>query len=406
MIKHLLKLVWNRKRINFLITVEIFFSFLVVFAVLVFAVYYTDNYRQPLGFNYENVWSVTLDMKSASTPGSRESDKQQQFATIKNMLAGLREFSEVESAAGIWGIPYWSGDWTGDREINGKGKDFEIGFNEATDEVKDVLSLNIVRGRWFGKEDDGATNYRPVVINQLMARTFFGDEDPIGKDISNPKDKERVEQRVIGVVDDFRKGGEFSAKRGYVFHRNNLASEKVSPPRSLIIKVRPGVTAAFEEKILARLQAEARDWSFDIKPLTQMREANFQEYLVPMAAFGLIAGFLLIMVGLGLTGVLWQSVTQRTKEIGLRRAKGATRRRIYRQILGELFIITTIGLLAGVLVVVQFPLLNFMGFANSRVYAISAAISLALVYLLTTICGLYPSRLATRVQPAEALHYE
>lgn len=71
-----------------------------------------------------------------------------------------------------------------------------------------------------------------------------------------------------------------------------------------------------------------------------------------------------------------------------------------------MFIITTIGLLAGVLVVVQFPLLNFMGFANPRVYTISAAISLALVYLLTTVCGLYPSRLATRVQPAEALHYE
>lgn len=404
MIKHLLKLIWNRKRINFLITVEIFFSFLVVFAVLVFAVYYTDNYRQPLGFSYENVWGVTLDMKSGSSPGSEESDKQQQFATIKNMLAGLREFSEVESAAGIWGLPYWNGDWSGDREIN--GKQLEIGFNDATDDAKEVFGLNVIRGRWFSKEDDGVTNYRPVVINQLTASTFFGAEDPIGKDVSNPKDKERVEQRVIGVVDDFRKHGEFSAKRGYVFYRNDLASEKVSPPRSLIIKVRPGTTAAFEEKILARLQAEARDWSFDIKPLTQMREENFQEYLVPMAAFGLIAGFLLIMVGLGLTGVLWQSVTQRTKEIGLRRAKGASRRRIYRQILGELFIITTIGLLAGVLVVVQFPLLNLMGFASVKVYTISAAISLALVYLLTTVCGLYPSRLATRVHPAEALHYE
>ncbi|MCI0525167.1 MAG: ABC transporter permease, partial [Acidobacteria bacterium] len=404
MIKHLLKLVWNRKRINFLITVEIFFSFLVVFAVLVFAVYYADNYRQPLGFNYENVWSVTLDMKSASMPEARESDKPQQFATIKNMLAGLREFSEVESAAGIWGLPYWSGDWSGNREIN--GKQFEMGYNEATDDVKEVLGLNVIRGRWFSKEDDGATNYRPVVINQLMATTFFGDQDPIGKDISEPKEKDRVEERVVGVVDDFRKHGEFSAKRGYVFHRNDLAGEKVSPPRSLIIKVRPGVTAAFEEKILARLQAEARDWSFEIKPLAQMRDENFQGYLVPIAAFGLIAAFLLIMVGLGLTGVLWQSVTQRIKEIGLRRAKGATAQRIYKQILAELFVITTIGLLFGVLVVIQFPLLDFLGFASGRVYAYSIAISLALIYLLTTVCGLYPSRLATKVQPAEALHYE
>src|SRR5262249_43904857 len=171
-------------RINFLITVEIFFSFLVVFAVLVFVVYYTDNYRQPLGFNYENVWSVTLDMKSGSTPGSVASEKPQQFATIKNMLAGLREFGEIESAAGIWGLPYWSGDWNGDRTIS--GKQFEIGYNEVTDEAKEVLGLKVVRGRWFGKEDDGTTNYRPVVINQLMASALLGAEDPIGKDDSHP----------------------------------------------------------------------------------------------------------------------------------------------------------------------------------------------------------------------------
>src|SRR5262249_58248512 len=48
MIKHLLKLVWNRKRINFLITLEIFVSFIVLFAVMLIAVYYSDNYRQPL----------------------------------------------------------------------------------------------------------------------------------------------------------------------------------------------------------------------------------------------------------------------------------------------------------------------------------------------------------------------
>jgi putative ABC transport system permease protein len=112
------------------------------------------------------------------------------------------------------------------------------------------------------------------------------------------------------------------------------------------------------------------------------------------------------MVGLGLTGVLWLNVTQRTKEIGLRRAKGATRRRIYKQILGELFIVTTIGLLVGVLVVVQFPLLDLMGFASPEVYTASIFISLGLIYLLTTVCGLYPSLLATRVHPAEALHYE
>jgi putative ABC transport system permease protein len=114
----------------------------------------------------------------------------------------------------------------------------------------------------------------------------------------------------------------------------------------------------------------------------------------------------MLMVGLGLVGVLWQSVTQRTKEIGLRRAKGATAGDIYIQILGEIFIITSMGLIAGLLVVVQFPLLNLLGFLSGKVYIASIVVSMALIYLLTFVCGLYPSHLATKVHPAEALHYE
>jgi putative ABC transport system permease protein len=408
MIKHLCKLVWNRKRINFLVTLEIFFSFLVVFAVIVFAVYYTDNYRRPLGFDYQNVWYIGVERRA----GSGDKDKQQQLETSKRLLAALREFGEVESAAGVWGAPYSNGDWGSGRDDKKTGKSISFGCNAVTDDLKGVLGLRMVSGRWFGKEDDGAS-YNPVVINRKLARDLFGDEDPVGKDISDPEDKKKVETRVIGLIDDFRKKGEFAGLSGYAIYRNDLTFRpgargniQGDPPRSLLIKVRPGTTAAFEEKLLARLQTEAKDWSFSIKPLVDMRASVFQEYLVPMAAFGLVAGFLLIMVGLGLTGVLWLNVTQRTKEMGLRRAKGATRRRIYKQILGELFIVTTIGLLVGTLVVVQFPLLDLMGFASPEVYTASIFISLGLIYLLTTVCGLYPSLLATRIHPAEALHYE
>jgi putative ABC transport system permease protein len=166
------------------------------------------------------------------------------------------------------------------------------------------------------------------------------------------------------------------------------------------------VTRAFEEKLATRLQAVAKGWSFEIKPATELRDEAFQRRLIPIIAVGVIAAFLMIMVALGLTGVLWQNVAQRTKEIGLRRAKGATARHIYQQILGELLVITSVALLIGVAVVVQFPLLDLIGFISSEVYAASIVISLAVIYALTIVCGLYPSWMATKVQPAEALHYE
>ncbi|MDQ3012349.1 MAG: ABC transporter permease [Acidobacteriota bacterium] len=397
MIKHLCKLVWNRKRANFLIAVEIFVSFLVLFAVVLLAVYFSNNYRQPLGFSYQNAWNVGIDMKQLSD----DYFSPEQAETARQLYLALRQFDEVELAAGAHSTPFTHGGSFGRFDLNGGSIDFQR--NEVTDDFNQVMGLKLTRGRWFGKDDDGA-NYEPVVINQTFAHERFGEQDPLGQRLNRTED--RVEQRVIGVVNAFRHSGEFADAANYLFERKNLNDPKQRPPRNLLIKLRPGTTRAFEEKLVARLQAVAKDWSFDVQPLTDLRDSNLKLALAPIIVGGVVVGFLMIMVGLGLTGVLWQSVTQRTKEIGLRRAKGATKQRIYRQILGELLIITTAGLVIGVLVVVQFPLLGVLGFASPKVYAYSIMISLALIYALTAVCGLYPSWLATKVQPADALHYE
>ncbi len=175
----------------------------------------------------------------------------------------------------------------------------------------------------------------------------------------------------------------------------------------MMVKLRPGTPAGFEEKVLARLRFEQKQWWFGASRLEDVRESTNRPKLIPIAIGGIIAGFLIIMVGLGLTGVLWLNVTRRTREIGLRRAQGATRRRIYNQILCELSIVTAFGLLAGILVIVQiFPMLKFLNFVSTKVYIESIVISLGFIYALALLCGLYPSRLAAKVNPVEALHYE
>jgi putative ABC transport system permease protein len=128
-------------------------------------------------------------------------------------------------------------------------------------------------------------------------------------------------------------------------------------------------------------------------------------YLAPVLIVGLLAGFLALMVALGLTGVLWLSVTRRTREIGLRRAKGATRADIRAQILGEIGVLTSLALLPGVILALQLPLVGVLP-VPGRVFAASLALSVAGIYLLAVLCAWYPARLATRVEPAEALRYE
>jgi putative ABC transport system permease protein len=325
----------------------------------------------------------------------------EQVETVRQLYLALSEFEEIEAAAGAHTPLFTFGGSFGAFRLS--GRDLEFRRNEVTDDFDQVTGLTVARGRWFSKEDDGA-NWQPLVINQRLAREIFGGEDPVGKRIPNVRDTD--EMRVIGVVTDFRHGGEFADVENVVFVRKNLNNPQERPPRNLLVKLRPGTTRAFEEKLTTRLQAVAKGWSFEIKPVIELRDEAFQRRLIPIIVVGVIAAFLMIMVALGLTGVLWLNVTQRTKEIGLRRAKGATARRIYQQILGELFVITSFGLLIGVLVVIQFPLLDVIGWISAKVYAWSIIISIAVIYLLTTVCGLYPSRLATKVQPAEALHYE
>ena len=160
---------------------------------------------------------------------------------------------------------------------------------------------------------------------------------------------------------------------------------------------------------MKRAQAVAHDWSFEVQTLETMREDKLRQYASPLMVVGTIAVFLLLMVALGLTGVVWQSVTQRIREFGLRRAKGATIPNVRTQVLVEMVIMTSIALLAGVVLVAQLPLLPLPSDLNivpAGVFLASIAISVAAIYLLTLACGWYPSRLATKIQPAEALHYE
>jgi putative ABC transport system permease protein len=392
MIRHLFKLVWNRKKANFLLMSEIFFSFIVLYAVVTMGFFYADNHRQPLGFEYENVWSVEIDPKN-----SNNAEKQ---ALLRQINLTLTALDEVVSTGGIYLIPFTFSNHNGNVDI--KGRPMLVERNRGTDELPEVLQLQVTRGRWFNRTDD-ASRINPLVINERLATAAFGNEDPIGKTLFEAGKGEK-ENRIIGVINDFRKDGEYASLNHYLFERQSLNDTTTWLSTNLLLRLQPGTTAQFEETLMKKLQATAKDWSFSIEPLSSFRKNKTTFYLTPLIVVSLIAGFLIAMVGLGLIGVIWQNVTARRGEIGLRRATGATATDIHRQILGELLILTTLGMGLGIALVIQFPLLGIISQVSTKVYLLALAASVAFVYLITFLCGLYPSWLATQVQPTEALH--
>ncbi|MCG8461651.1 MAG: FtsX-like permease family protein, partial [Holophagales bacterium] len=128
----------------------------------------------------------------------------------------------------------------------------------------------------------------------------------------------------------------------------------------------------------------------------------------PVFVAGVVALFLLMMVGLGLTGVLWQNVTRRTRELGLRRAQGATASEIRWLILLEVTVSALLAIAVGGVLAAQLPLfgLELLAVLDSGLFFRSFLLSSFLLVALTTLCGLYPSWLATRIHPAEALAHE
>jgi putative ABC transport system permease protein len=203
----------------------------------------------------------------------------------------------------------------------------------------------------------------------------------------------------------FKKDGEYAGENNYLFTRKSTTSLQGRPPRNLLVRVRPGaMTGAFEKQLADRLQATVRSWSFDVRPLDRVRASALRIRLVPLYVVGGIAVFFMLMVGMGLMGVLWQTVTQRTGEIGLRRALGGSARDIRIQVIGELLVVAAFGSGLGALVAVQFPLLGLIGFIPAAVYGQAFAAAAAALFVLTVGCALYPSTLALRLAPATALH--
>lgn len=408
MIKHFLRLVWNRRRMNGLILVELILSFLVLCATLTTACYWGINWNKPLGFEYENLWR--MDLERAHTGRMTEEQRIKDWETFHQISLLLKNTDEIVAASSSNGnFPYTS-SWSG-YIVNLGGRDELVALCPVTPEAREALGLELIAGRWLESGDE-TMNWRPVVITRDYANAMFGNEDPIGRTLAplrepsgeDEESEREKERRVVGVIADYRMRSEL--RPAYMTEFYPLDPNQGSAPRIFAIRTRPGTTAAYQEKLVRRIQQIAPLQTVEIESVTRLRERELRVNLLPLTIFCIISGFLILMVGLGLVGVLWQAVTRRTEELGIRRALGATAERVRWQILGELLALTTVAVLIGGIMFIQMPILQIIHWMPWQAYIGALALSLLILYPFVILCGLYPGWLATRIQPAQALQYE
>ncbi len=408
MIRHVFTLVWNRKRSNGLIVTEILVSFLVLCIVTTTLAYYLVNWRRPLGFDYDNVVEVSTDFVWRGKDDEMRRAILERLRRIEQELAAL---DGVESAALARNTPYSSSVSTW--QFEAEGREFEIYWGAVRPELATVLRLDVITGRWL-QDGDEKLDWVPIVINRPLARDLFGLENPLGaslprfEDDGRPRERrsEEPDYRVVGVLSDYRRDGELAQSPYVSFTPFDYDNSESYPARIFLVRLRLGTTAAIEERMATLLHGLAPDWQFEFEWLPERRRDGLRQKLLTVGLGGTVAGFLLVMVGMGLVGVLWQNVTRRTRELGLRRALGATAPGVRFQVLGELLALTTIAVVLGSLVFLQAPVLGIASWVSWKVYALGLVASLAILYYLVILCGLYPSWLATRILPARALQYE
>ncbi|MDT0596360.1 ABC transporter permease [Glaciecola petra] len=398
MYMHLIKMIWNRKRANGLIIAEVAIAFVVIFAVAVLSIRNYNLMQIPLGFEYDNMWRLQV-MKSGAWDGSTDGE------TFQQIVAAVEQLPEVDNLSLLSNATFRN--WTSTRSFQVDDKFVFYYMNFFDDRAANNFDMTLLEGRWFGPQDSNQ-NYDAVLVNKTFVEKFYPNGDVLGKNIvkidPDEIDREQTEQIVVGVFDDFRQFGELVPQSPYVFFRVDAEQNKRN--LGIEISLNPNVDEVFEQRLLTMLRGLAPEYSYSFTSWANSRDSQLRQTTTPLAIFGVIAAFLILMVAMGLFGVLWQNVSTRTHEIGLRRALGASASGIHRQIMSELIIVTLIGVLIAFIGLVQLPVLGVFQELDWSLFWLSFIAALVFMVSLSALCAFYPGKVATGYSPSEALHYE
>ncbi len=301
---------------------------------------------------------------------------------------------------------------TGPLSARYKGNEvFDVDHNGTVPSWMEVYNARLLKGRFFNEGED-LHRVDVAVIGYDLQEGLFPGEDPIGKEILVGG----VNYRVIGVLE----------KRKGQFFRDEAADKTIQVPyhsyrkhhpnndeHFIGVEAFPGQKAVAEDEVRGLLRRR-RNVPFDKKDnfAVTSAEAMAAEFRQIMGAIGLITVVVssigLLVGGVGVMNIMLMSVTERTREIGVRKAVGARRRDIIRQFLIEAMTLTgtggAIGVLLGigisVLINLTMPKLPSAVPPWAIVLGVGSAMSVGLFF------GIYPAWKAAKLDPVEALRYE
>jgi putative ABC transport system permease protein len=273
-----------------------------------------------------------------------------------------------------------------------------------------TLGIKPIKGRLLADTD--ISNSPPVlVLNERMVKRFFPNEDPVGQRLLIQKIVpgktelgSDIAWEVVGVIGDEKIGGPEDVQSAGVY-----VSNEQSPVYGMVLNIRASVNPmTLQTPITAAIRSVNKNQAIsDVRSVDQIRDQSMGGRRLVSILLGTFATVALVLAGIGIYGVISYNVAQRTREMGIRAALGATERSLLRLILDRGVRLTLIGLAIGVagaigLTRLMATLLYGVG-ARDPVTMVSVGVILAGVAIAASYV---PARRATRVDPVIALRYE
>ena len=363
-----------------------------------------------MGFNGGNVLTMTLPIALQRFPDPERLNLYlKEIRTAVETVPGVREtaYSCAPPMRGTcYGMPWQRADRPIENKSNRRGGFFKI----VSASYFSTFRLQLVKGRGLSDRDVKGSP-RVLVINERLAKRDFKDADPIGKRLlieeiipGQTGLGPDVAWEIVGVIRDEKVNGMDDIQSAGVY-----VSNEQSPAYGGTLSVRAGSNpATLLKSITAAIHSVNKDQAItDIRTVEEIKELSVAPNRIQSTLLGIFGTVALLLAAIGIYGVISYSVAQRTHEIGIRVALGATTGGLMRLILGRGLVLTSVGLVIGLA-----GALGLTRLMTTILYGVGARDPGTMVAVASILAGVaaaacyVPARRATKVDPIVALRYE
>ena len=369
----------------------------------------TASITSSIQSNGSNLLTVSPGRQQSGPPGTGGS---QQASYLYYADYQLLQRSLVDNIAAI--VPSYQSSYL----VDYGSESFSVNVTGTTKEYKETNSYDVAEGRFISDGDNKAES-RVAVLGADTAKDLFGGLTPIGKTISI----NGVKFEVVGVLEAKGSSGFGGSSDDAVFipletgYSKLFGSTATYNDKKIVnsISVSVATTEAMDtvsaqvEFLIRRAHKLTASDELDFNVLSQSDLLSTLTSVTQILTtfLGAIAGISLLVGGIGIMNIMLVSVTERTKEIGLRKAVGATKNQILTQFLIETMTLSILGGVIGILLGVGIALLfAATGLIASVITADSIALAFFFALLIGVFFGLYPAYRAANLTPMVALRYE